>query len=322
LAIPPLLDAASVRAAEQMIEAVAAQVGNEIVLASEVLELSGPVEQRMRESGAPESQVLQVRKDALERLIEAKLVGSVVERLELGADRQEVDQAVSAIAQDNGLTVEQLLTSVESHGLTEESYRGKIREEIERSKVVNAMVRSRVQISEEEVRALYAEEFEGQRSGGEEFYLRHIVVMAGPQAGRNVATACAIAEDARNRIVSGRGTFAETAQEVSDIGAQRGGDLGWMHRDDLAPWMLATVDGMEPGKTSEVIELPFGCNLLELVDRREFRPIEFAQAEPQLRAILFQRKTEEEYSKWLEILREQTYIERKGAFAGSSRIGG
>ena len=51
------------------------------------------------------------------------------------------------------------------------------------------------------------------------------------------------------------------------------------------------------------------------VDRREFRPVTFADAEPQLRSILYQRKTESEYVKWLDVLREQTFIERKGAFA-------
>jgi parvulin-like peptidyl-prolyl isomerase len=73
---------------------------------------------------------------------------------------------------------------------------------------------------------------------------------------------------------------------------------------------------MEPGELSPVIEMSFGCNLLQLVDRREFQPVDFAQAEPQLRSILFQRKTEVEYTKWIDVLRNQTYIERKGAFAG------
>jgi parvulin-like peptidyl-prolyl isomerase len=96
----------------------------------------------------------------------------------------------------------------------------------------------------------------------------------------------------------------------------QGGDLGWMHLTDLAGWMSTTVQTLEPGQLSPVVSMPFGCNLLQLVDRREFKPVLYEQAENQLQSVVFQRKTEIEYSKWLEVLRSQTYIERKAGFGG------
>ena len=62
--------------------------------------------------------------------------------------------------------------------------------------------------------------------------------------------------------------------------------------------------------------MPFGCNLLHLVDRRTFTPITYEQAAPQLQQFLVGKKTEEEYIEWLEVLRNQTFIDRKGAFGG------
>jgi hypothetical protein len=35
---------------------------------------------------------------------------------------------------------------------------------------------------------------------------------------------------------------------------------------------------------------------------------------------LYEQKTGEEFAKWLEKLRSQTYIERKGAFAETTRL--
>lgn len=314
LSVIVLASAPSALAAEQLVEGIAAQVGNSIVLTSEVLELSAPIEERMRKAGAPAAEIAAMRRDALERLIETKLLSSVVERLELGADREEVDSAIAAIAEDNGLTIEQLLRSVTSHGLTIEEYQGKIRGEIERSKVVNAMVRSRVQIDSEEVVALYKERFGNQRDGGQEVYVRHILVMPNGRAANSAAQACEIVRLARVEITSGAADFAAVARRVSDMNPERGGDLAWIHRADLAEWMAPVIDGMQPGQLSEVISMPFGCNLLELVDRREFQRISFEQAESQLRNYLFQQKTEVEYTKWLDVLRDQTYIERKGAF--------
>ena len=305
----------------RMIEGIAAQVGNEIILSSEVYELSAPIEERMREAGLPSSEIARVRSEALDRLIEGHLLSSVVDRLELGADREEVDNAINGIAEENRISLEQLLASIESHGLSIEEYREKIRKEIERSKVVNAMVRSRVQISDEEVMALYEEEFGDQRSGGEEVHVRHILLMSGGERDRSMADACEIARNARVEIETGTTTFPAIAQNISDMIPERGGDLGWMHRRDLAAWMADTVNGMQPGEISPVVEMPFGCNLLELVDRREFRPVDFEQAKPQLQNMIFQQKTEIEYGNWLDVLRTQTYIERKGAFAAGG-LGG
>lgn len=306
----------STASAERRVEGIAAQVGNDIVLISEVMQLAGPVEERMRQAGAPESEINLVRKDALERLIETRLLSSVVERLELGADREEVDTAIAAIAEDNGITIERLLSSVVSHGLSIDEYRAKIRDEIERSNVVDAMVRSRIQITEEEVQTLYDERFGKQRNGGIEVYLRHILVMGdGPKAS-SIEAACEIVRDARTAIESGEVEFTEVAQRISDMNPNQGGELGWMHQTDLAAWMSTTVQNLEPVQLSPVVEMPFGCNLLQLVDRREFKRIEYEQAKHQLQDVVFQRKTEIEYAKWLEILRGQTYIERKAGFGG------
>jgi hypothetical protein len=69
-----------------------------------------------------------------------------------------------------------------------------------------------------------------------------------------------------------------------------------------------------------VIEMPFGCNLLQLVERRSFEPVTIEEATPSLQNELFRQKTEAEYVKWVEKLREQTYIERKGAYASAGSL--
>lgn len=302
-------------AAETLVEGIAAQVGNDIVLVSEVMEISRPVEERMREAGAPETEIQKVRRDALDRLIEGKLLTSVVERLELGAEREEIDAAVAAIAEDNGLTPEELYKSIQSHGLTVDEYRKKIQGEIERSKVVNAMVRSRVEVTQEELRALYDERFSKQPTGGEEVYLRHIVVRSDGPTASTGADACARIATARAEIESGL-EFQEVARRTTEMNPEREGDLGWIHDSELAPWMESAIANLSPGQRTPPIEMPFGCNLLELVDRRPFKAVSFEEAQPQLRNLLFQQKTEAEYVEWIDVLRKQTHIERKGSFGG------
>jgi len=298
-----------------LLDGIAAQVGTEIVLLSEVQELARPVEDRMRKAGAPEAEIRAMQSDALERLIEAKLIEAVVRRLELQASDAEIDNAITGIAQDTGLTLEQLQSSVESHGLTMAEYRQKIKGEIERSKVLNAMVRSRIRIQPSEVEALFAERYGAQRGGGEEVHLRHILVAFGQEVMRDQRTACVIAQDAARKIQAGEIGFQDMARRVTDMNPERAGELGWLHADELAGWMAPVVARLEPGQTSDVIETPFGCNLLQLVERRGFKPVTFEEVEAQLSQELMNRKMDQEYLSWLETLRKQTYVSRKGVFA-------
>ena len=70
------------------------------------------------------------------------------------------------IAREAGLSIEQLAQSVSAHGLDFDEYREKIRQEVERSKVVNTMVRSRVRVEGPEIEALFAQRFGDQPAGG------------------------------------------------------------------------------------------------------------------------------------------------------------
>lgn len=313
------LPAGRAPAAEKLLDGIAAQVGAEIVLISEVRELARPVEERMRAAGVSESEIRNMYAEALERLIESKLIEGVVVRFELEASEGEVDAAIMGIAQDTGMTIEQLQRSVESHGLSIEEYRDKLKGEIERSKVLNAMVRSRVRVDIEEVRLAYDERYGEQPEGGEEVHLRHILVASGGDSTRSLSSSCLIAAEAARKIKAGEIAFPDMARRVTDMNPQAAGELGWMMVDDLAPWMAGPIAQMEPGDSSDPIETAFGCNLLQLVDRRAFQPVTFEEAEEALTAELSSQKMDREYLDWLDTLRKQTFVSRKGLYAEGRR---
>jgi peptidyl-prolyl cis-trans isomerase SurA len=305
---------------EVVVDGIAAQVGSEIVLLSEVRRMAAPFEQQMRAAGVPETEILVMRADALERLIETKLVEEVVRRMQLSATESEVTAAITAIAQDNDLTLEQLTESIRSHGLTTEQYRAKIKSELERTKAINTFVRSRVHLDPLELSALYAERFGDQPTGGNELHLRHLLVTYGLSNMRSQETACAMVEDARQRIASGEASFTEIAAQLSDANRETGGDMGWIHARDMAPWMAPAIQGLAPGGITEPIPTGFGCNLLQVVERRQYQPVSFERASPQLEEELFRQKMEVEYINWMEKLRSEVYVERKGIYAEASRL--
>ncbi len=113
--------------------------------------------------------------------------------------------------------------------------------------------------------------------------------------------------------------FGRVARDVSDLNAATGGDVGWVHVASLADWMRSGVDGLQPGQVSGVLSTPYACSLLQLVDRRVYEPLSFEQAEETLRAELFDLRMQEEYLEFVDKIREQTYVARKGIYANATR---
>lgn len=299
----------------ELIDGIAAQVGTDVVLVSEVSRLSTSIEGRMREAGASESEVAMMRGDVLERLIDRKLIALFAKRTEIQVNELEIDEAAAGIARENGMTVEQMRASVEGQGMTWDTYRARLGEEILQQKVVAGMVRSRVRVEDAEVRAFYEERFGDQPTTGEEVHLQHIAVAARSAKPGAKEQACDRVRAGLGRVRAGE-DFMAVARQVSEGSP----DLGFVHMSALAPWMSEAVNGMQPGSISGVIELPVGCAVLRLVERRAVQPVDFEQAQERIRQALFEKKFEEELETFLEKLRKQTYVERKGAFADAARI--
>jgi peptidyl-prolyl cis-trans isomerase SurA len=309
-----LVLAPSARGEEALVDGIAAQVGSEIVLVSEVAELVGPTEAAAREQGVGEAQLAQIRAEGLEQLIERRLLAKVAQDSDLQASDADVDKAIEAIASDNGLSLEQLRASLDSHGIGWSDYRLRIKSEVERQKVVQAMVGSQVSVDEQELRALYAETYAAQPMGGEAVHVRQLLVLGGEGTPRDLASACGLTRGAAGRIAKGE-SFEALARELSAAAPEHGGDIGWIHVDTMAEWMKQAVSGLEPGGVSPVIELPFGCTLISVVERKAYEPVDFEQAKATLQQEVYQRKLMEKYREWMENLRKRIFIERRGYFA-------
>jgi len=306
--------------AEEIVDGIAAQVGSEIVLISDVYQIAEPPERRLREQGASDKEIAVLRAEILERMIERALIRQVVRRAELDATEAEIDTAIANIAEENGLDVEQLKRSVESQGLPFETYRERIRSEIEHAKVINGMIGARVRIDEKDVRAFYDEEYGDQPTGGTEVHLRHILIPFDLEVPDSNLRACDQTRKALLRIRGGD-PFPEVAMEVSTVNPEKGGDIGWFHTTSLASWMTDAIDPLSDGGTSDVIEMPFGCNLLQVVERRPYEQVTYESVHDRLADFLYQQRLGEEYAKFIDELREQTFIERKGIFADAARLG-
>lgn len=314
-----VLLAAPAGADEVLADGIAAQVGSDIVLVSEVMQQVAPLEARMRDAHMSDTEIAKLRAAGLEKLIEARLIDQVVRRAELFASEDEINQAIDMIARENGISRDQLEKSVVAQGMTVDEYRDQLKGELERRKVIGTMVASKVTVEESEVRALYHQRYDEQPAGGEMVHLRQILVTRAGDAAA-AADTCAAVRAARERILAGE-SFEKLAGEISEVAPAQGGDIGWLHVDSLANWMSTVVGPMQDGDVSSPVDLPFGCSLLKLVERRNYEPVTYEEAKDKLQMEVYEQHVEAKFREWIEDLRQQTYIERKGVFADAAKLG-
>lgn len=309
----------SATADEVLVDGIAAQVGTHIVLVSEVMQLVADQERRMRAAGAPEQEIVKARAEALETMIEWRLIEQVVENAELYATDAEIDTTIDAISRENNISLAQLKRDLAAQQMTWEGYRKEIKRELERRKVLNAVVATGVKVEENEVQELYESRFKDQPEAGTTVHLRQILVPGGEDTGVSLAQSCGLVERAREQLANGA-SFQEVAARYSAVAPERGGDLGWLHVDSVAGYLRELIAPLEPGGLSRTQELPIGCTLVQLVERKEWRPVGFEEAKAKLTAEIFERKMMDEYRSWMEKMREQTFIERRGYFADAARF--
>ena len=104
--------------------------------------------------------------------------------------------------------------------------------------------------------------------------------------------------------------FHKQAKEISmdKTSGSRGGNLDWSTTNKFVPKFAATLEKLNVGQFSEIIETQFGYHLIYLKDKRQ-KQIASSLSKEQAHRIIFNRKYQEQETMWINELRSQAYIE-------------
>jgi len=296
----------------RIIDRVVAEVNGEIITLSQLnRELAGVEEQVLSRVRASEREnaLTEARQQLLAGIIDRLLVEQHAAKRGIQVGEREIDDAIARIISDNQLTMAELERDLERLNTSLADYRKELRAQILQSRLLSLEVRERVVIPESRIRQYYDENYVGRRQ--EEAF--HILQMGftwqtADPAGR--AEARRRAQEAREEVLAG-GDFRELARLYSDLPSARdGGDLGVLHRDELAGVMLEQIPTLSPGDISPLIETAAGYQFFMLLsDRGDLhaqRP--YDEARDEIREKLYNQALEEQFTRWVHSLREDAYI--------------
>ena len=252
------------------IDAIVALVDDDVILRSELdLAVAGIVE-RIKASGdsMPPQNLLEGQ--VLERLIIRELQVQKALQTGIRVSDADVDQALTSMAQQNKMTVQQMREVIEKDGEDFAEFRRNISEEILTERLRQRIVNGMAPISDTEVDIMLASE---DLSGGE-YNISHILI-AVPEGStpQQIKDTQAEADDVYERLVNGL-EFASAAISYSDgQEALDGGEVGWRDLNSIPAFFADAIRGMKPGQFTKPIRSPAGFHIVRVNDYREQRQV-------------------------------------------------
>ncbi|HSM93457.1 MAG TPA: peptidylprolyl isomerase [Anaeromyxobacteraceae bacterium] len=296
-----------------ILDRVAATVNGDVVTLTELVERAG--EEYRHAETLPAAERDAARRKALRRafddVVSEKLMAGQAVELGLEPTDAQVDAAIADIKTRNGLDEKRLDEALAQQGLDRESFRRQVKGNLLTYNLLGYKVRSRVKVSEEDLRAYYqknAAEFAGQ----EEVHVRHIFLpLAEGAPAAEVEKVRAQGEKVLQRLAAGE-DFAAVAREVSKgPGAQEGGDLGWLRRGVVQKSLEDAAFGLKVNQVSSLVRAGPGLHVLKLEERRVAGGKSFDEARDTIRERLTNEQLDGYKQQYLDELRRDALVDVK-----------
>jgi len=312
LTLAGLVAAAPRAAVARVVEKIAAVVGDDIIMSSEVEEKAAPLLSelaRVTDQQKRAARAASLRREVLERLIDEQLILQQATELRLSVSSEEVDKSIEEIKKQNNIDDDQLKSALRAQNMTMAAYRQDLKRQIMRYRVINIAVGSKVSISDEEVQSYY----DRHMKSGADVQVRashiFIAIPEGADAGV-VAERQATAGKLLERAKAGE-DFAKLAREHSEDAATRaeGGDLGTFGKDMLPKPIEEIVFSMRVGEVRGPVRADRGFHVIKQVERKVKDAKPHAQMREELRKQLRQKDMERQTKSYLADLRKKTLVD-------------
>lgn len=305
----------------ETVDRVVAIVNDDIITLSEMNEMVTSINLTNNQN-MDQNQVLQ-------QMIEQKLFEQEAEKLGIKVSEAELDAGIAQVKQRFNLNDEQMAEVLQKQNLTMESFREQWRLQTLSSKLLDAQLKNKIVVTDQEIAAYYRQNYDGSGAPASaaaapssspvaEVRIAHILISA------NSPDAAARAEKVAEMAKSGQ-DFAQLAKEYSDdsLSADKGGDLGYFKEGDLIETLATAVENTSPGDIAGPVESPAGYHVIKVVEKKTIGGEKKAKKGPseteelaiddqtkkEITDAIYRQKAEEQLKGWLDSLKTNAYID-------------
>ncbi|HKQ70717.1 MAG TPA: SurA N-terminal domain-containing protein [Polyangiaceae bacterium] len=320
-AVLALLASAAPAARATVAERVVAVVGEQAILLSDMRQRARPfllqIEQKIPAGAQQAAAQSEMFRQLLDRMVDERVEQQAAEKAHLTVTSDEIDAGLRNVASQQGLTLEQLVEEAGKTGLSPQEYRDEVRRQILEGKLLQLRVRSRVRVTDDDVKATYERLVRAERSRLG-YRLAWVVLRVPPGSS---PAARADREDLAERIsataragVDGRGSkveFASLARSFSDDTPTRllGGDLGLHKPGDLAQVIEDQAMKLDVGGVSPPFVYKNEIVVIKVVSRDPSQIPSLEQARDELLQRTYGEQMDKARKQWIQEIRRSTYVD-------------
>jgi peptidyl-prolyl cis-trans isomerase SurA len=294
---------------------VAAIVNDEVITD---IDLKKRVALIIKSSGMENNQqsVALVKGQALQVMIDEKLIDLEAKKLGIEVEEEEVADALKGIADNNGLKPEDLGVFLSQGGLDKATLVEQIKHQLLWNKIIRLSLQPKITVSSQEVeenaksikQAILSAKDTADHS--EQVKLAEIVMYAKDK--KQAKSKLALAREVVKRIRNGA-DFTKMVTQFSQAGSVgNNGELGWVYVFQLMPDLQKTIKNLNIGDVSDPIIMDDGVHILKISNRKSNKPKDNTELdEVQIKEILLGKKLEVLVRSNLMQMRNHAYISIK-----------
>ena len=243
-----------------------------------ILRLMGRARDEGAQKGGSQPTAAELRKQALDSLIEERVLVTYARDNGVKVDDAEVERAIANIASGNKMTLAQLRERLGLQGIDYATFKSGIRDQITIERIREREVVSHIRVTDGEINDYIAKLRNG-RSTAPQVNLAQILVSVPDNAtGAVFAERQARAEQALARVNNGE-PFEQVAREMSeDSNKAKGGEMGARPLDRYPDLFSKAIDGVKVGGvTPKLVRSGAGFHILKVLSRGEDSGLTIAQ---------------------------------------------
>ena len=243
----------------------------------------------------------------LSSMIDEKIYSDKIRDLRISVTDADVDLAIKKIEQDNRITHDELLETLKKDGLTYEAYREDLRNQIEKMRLINYEVKSKIIIREESILEYY-NQHKNKFETEEKVRLAAIFLLQKNPLDKDERKSL---EEKGRKILSllkDGEAFGELARMYSQgPAAKEGGDLGYFKNSQLDEDVTKIVNELSPGEVSGLITTPSGIKIIKLLEKQKQGIKSLEEARDAIYGDLYLEEVNKRYTSWIKELRKDAY---------------
>jgi peptidyl-prolyl cis-trans isomerase SurA len=255
-----------------------------------------------------EKEFYEIRRAILDNLVNEKITEQQIIKLGIKVTAKNVDKAIEKVKRENNFTQEELIYSLKLDGVTLEEYKDKIEKQIERFRLVNYEVKSKIVITEEEIKKYYQTHSKEYTEISKVRLARIFLRVRNPNDKEEIARVKSLGVEILQKIKQGH-DFSEMAKTYSQGPAgPEGGNLGWIKASQLEPTLRKKIDKLSVGEHTDLDLAPSGFQIIRLAEEKKGGLKPFEEIRDAIYSKLFKEKVEKRYATWLNKLRKESFI--------------